>query len=161
MASITFQLDPKQLADLNARFPPTDNSSSNAGKRAVEIVRLYFVGVGAQCVAAPRGHDIEVAFPGSTGMCRAEVKGTRDDDVAFGKLRVSSSESYRLLTSDSIPLLRVAKVFSATPVIHELFHGQDFTLVNEPRWRIVPIAVGGSKAKKTPKPRSLLIKSGS
>jgi len=63
-----------------------------------------------------------------------EVKGTRDEDIALNKLKVSSNNSYKLLKS-GVTVIRVMKAHTTKPLIAEMICGKHFNLKREPRWR--------------------------
>ncbi len=85
------------------------------------------------------GVDLRVTIDGKTE--RIEVKGTKDSDIAWQKLKVSSKKSHDALVSGDASIYRVVDVDSADPRVHILIYGEDFTLEPEPRWsvkRILP-----------------------
>ena len=80
------------------------------------------------------GADLRVTIDGKTE--RIEVKGTKDSDIAWHKLKVSSKESHDALVSGDASIYRVVDVDSADPRVYILIYGEDFTLEPEPRWAV-------------------------
>ena len=80
------------------------------------------------------GVDLRVTIDGKTE--RIEVKGTKDSDITWQKLKVSSKKCHDALVSGDAKIYRVVDVDSANPRVHILIYGEDFTLEPEPRWAI-------------------------
>ena len=80
------------------------------------------------------GADLRVMIDGKTE--RIEVKGTKDSDIAWHKLKVSSKKSHDALVSGAASIYRVVDVDSANPCVHILIYGEDFILEPEPRWAV-------------------------
>ena len=80
------------------------------------------------------GVDLRVTIDGKTE--RIEVKGTKDSDIAWQKLKVSSQKSHDALVNGDATIYRVVDVDSADPRVHILIYGEDFTLEPEPRWAV-------------------------
>ena len=80
------------------------------------------------------GVDLRVTIDGKTE--RIEVKGTKDSDIAWQKLKVSSKKSHDALVNGDAVIYRVVDVDSADPRVHILIYGEDFTLEPEPRWAV-------------------------
>ena len=80
------------------------------------------------------GVDLRVTIDGNTE--RIEVKGTKDSDIAWQKLKVSSKKSHDALVKGDATIYRVVDVDSADPRVHILIYGEDFTLEPEPRWAV-------------------------
>ena len=80
------------------------------------------------------GVDLRVTIDGKTE--RIEVKGTKDSDIAWEKLKVSSRKQHDALVSGDATIYRVVDVHSADPRVYVLIHGEDFTLEPEPRWAV-------------------------
>jgi hypothetical protein len=139
MESFRITLSPAQFAELNECFP-VSQGSAQIGKRAVELIKIHFVGRDPDCkfVPAKRGADLAVVV-GESPARQFEVKGTSGSEIAWQKLKVSSKPSYDLLTSGEATVLRVTNVFGQEPVVHELKCGRDFRLDHEPRWSVKPV----------------------
>lgn len=104
---------------LNSKYPE-GNGSSLIGKRAEEIVKIYFQRKDPRCQFAetpPKGADLQVALPGEA--LAIEVKGTKSADVASQQLKVSSQHSRDLLEKGA-PVYRVTGVFERSPSIYAL-----------------------------------------
>jgi len=93
---IKFKLKKDEFARLKRKYPKNGKSSIIA-KRAIELVKLYFLSKDPNCnFSTPRdGSDLEITCGNITH--RIEVKGTADDDIAWAKLKVSGEPSYELL----------------------------------------------------------------
>lgn len=140
MEEIKFKLKKEEFDKLN-EDPNTGQGSINAsktGKRAVELVKLYFLSKDPNCnFLTPRnGSDLEITCGNTTHQI--EVKGTADTDTPWAKLIVSGTPSYELLLK-GLPLYRVCGVYNSNPVILVLQHGSDFEMVPEVRWRVKQI----------------------
>ena len=83
------------------------------------------------------GVDLRVTIDGKTE--RIEVKGTKDSDIAWEKLKVSSQKQHDALVNGDAVLYRVVDVDGADPRVHFLIYGEDFTLEPEPRWAVKQI----------------------
>lgn len=81
------------------------------------------------------GADLRVSVDGHT-VKRIEVKGTRSQDLAWQKLKVSSQRSHDALKNGEVEMYRVVDVDGERPSIYVLVHGRDFTLEHEPRWAV-------------------------
>lgn len=134
MNLIKVDLPEAEFARLNSLFPPTIKSS-NVGERAVELVMLHFRSRHAGCTFTKNidGYDLQVEWDG--GEEKIEIKGTADDTIAFWKLKVSGKRSYELLLNGT-PIYRVVSVYSRSPSIYVLKHGEDFEMNEEPRWAL-------------------------
>lgn len=80
------------------------------------------------------GADLRVTIDGNTE--RIEVKGTKDSEIAWQKLKVSSKKSHDALVSGDASIYRVVDVDSADPRVYILIYGEDFTLEPETRWAV-------------------------
>ena len=106
-------------------------------QKAVNIVRALLKDRYGEDVVIEEdrdGADLRVTIDGKTE--RIEVKGTKDSDIAWQKLKVSSKKSYDALVSGEAAIYRVVDVDSADPRVHILIYGEDFTLEPEPRWAV-------------------------
>jgi hypothetical protein len=140
MRSFTVRLTSVEKAALDAKHPPS-SSSSDIGKRAIEIVKCYFRATSPGCsfVVPPKGGDLAVLETGSMVAKVFEVKGTSDSGLAWQKLKVSSKHSHALLASGEASVLRVTEVYGVEPLVFEMHHGQDFLLKREDRWTFTAI----------------------
>lgn len=126
---------------LNSAYPKSDGSGL-IGRRAEEIVKIYFRRLEAQCkfVDAPPGADLSVMLSEGSAPLSIEIKGTAASDLAWPQLKVSSQRSWELLTTQDIPVYRICSVFGKVPSIYVLRHGRDFVLVPEARWAFKRVA---------------------
>lgn len=111
--------------------------SLSTEQKALNIVRALLKDRYGQDVVIEEdkgGVDLRVTIDGKTE--RIEVKGTKDSDIAWQKLKVSSKKSHDALVSGDATIYRVVDVDSANPRVHILIYGEDFTLEPEPRWAV-------------------------
>jgi hypothetical protein len=136
----TFELSPEQLEQL-LRDYPNMGKNSHVGNLAVKVVELYFLSIDpkAQFVAGKKGPDLIVTYNGVTEPC--EIKGTVDKDIAWAKLKVSSSDCYNALVN-GMTLIRVTNIGEAKMVLYFMKYGEDFNLLPEPRWSVTPLKRG-------------------
>ena len=139
MEALRVDLDDEELRALDAKFPQS-LASAVIGKRAEEIVKIYFRRTDPKCkFSRPHnGADLEVQFLDGQNRLVLEIKGTDASSVSWQKLKVSSEHSWRHLVEERIPVYRVIEVFGKSPSIIELLHDRDFTLEPEPRWSFKP-----------------------
>jgi hypothetical protein len=140
------ELTDDEYKGLSSDYP--ENGASNLiGKRAEEIVKIYFRKKDAQCKFArpQKGADLHVVLSGKAPM-DIEVKGTKSADVAWQQLKVSSQHSRDLLET-GVPVYRVTGVFQQSPSIYVLMYGRDFTLEREPRWTFRRVEATGLATK--------------
>ena len=113
------------------------NKSLSTEQKAIAIVRGFLKTAYGEDVVIEEdrdGVDLRVTIDGKTE--RIEVKGTKDSDIAWEKLKVSSRKQHDALVSGDATIYRVVDVHSADPRVYVLIHGEDFTLEPEPRWAV-------------------------
>jgi hypothetical protein len=128
-----FIISEEQLQTLKGKFPK-QGKNSHIGNIAVEVTKLYFLTKSnnkATFKSGTLGADIIVVLNGDE--IRYEIKGTEDAEISFQKLKVSSKHSYQSLV-DGMSLIRITNIGKTTMKIHFMKHGEDFNLVEEPRW---------------------------
>ena len=107
-------------------------------KKALFVVRKYLhckYGREVAIEEADNGADLEVSFDdGHTEFI--EVKGTKSTRIAWGKLKVSSRQSFKVLRSGKARMYRVVDVDSPKPRIYILKYDVHYALVPEPRWAV-------------------------
>ena len=140
MEKILFAISEEQLKSLLVDYPNL-GKNSHVGNIAVKVVELYFSSIdpAAQFTAGINGADLTISHQGKTEDF--EIKGTADKDISWSKLKVSSQACHDALVNG----MRIARVTNIGNTDMELFfmkHGEDFTLVAEPRWSL-------TKFKKT------------
>jgi hypothetical protein len=133
------ELTSEEYGRLNAEYPRSD-SNSRIGKRAEEIVKIFFRRRNPRCAfEVPRsGADLKVVISPSESFL-IEVKGTASAGLAPQQIKASSSHSRRMLAEEGVPIYRVSEVFAAVPLIYVLAYGVDYTLKEEARWAFQPI----------------------
>ena len=113
------------------------NKSLSTEQKAIAIVRGFLKTAYGEDVVIEEdrdGVDLRVTIDGKTE--RIEVKGTKDSDIAWEKLKVSSRKQHDALVSGDATIYRVVDVHSADPRVHILIYGEDFELEPEPRWAV-------------------------
>ena len=106
-------------------------------QKALAIVRGFLKTAYGEDVVIEEDRDgvyLRVTIDGKTE--RIEVKGTKDSDIAWEKLKVSSRKQRDALVSGDATIYRVVDVHSADPRVHILIYGEDFTLEPELRWAV-------------------------
>jgi hypothetical protein len=132
---IHFALSEKDFNFLRLTYPNMKNNQ-DIGKYGVQVAKLYLESKGAiEVLIEEKKVDIQAKINGK--LEKYEVKSTCDSEIAFGKLKVSSPKDYKSLVEDEMEIIRVCKVGQQTLDIYFLKHGKDFTLTQEPRWRLV------------------------
>ena len=134
MKEIDLSLDDREFGSLNGL------STANA---AVEICRTYFRRQNPMVTfpPSPNRADLHVQFPDRPGF-DIEVKGTKEQGIAWQLLRASGQHSHDMLIR-GLPLYRVNNVGSHNVTIFILKYKKDFEMKPEPRWTIYPV---GSKS---------------
>jgi hypothetical protein len=137
MRPIIVRLTLSDFKQLNNAYPPSDKSAT-IGKRAVEIVKRYFLAQNENYLfpKVPAGVDLIVKL-GHRTIC-IEIKGTSEEGIAWAKLGVSGRHSHRNLKNRML-LYRVCGVFKRYPSIFVLKYARDFMMVREARWKISKI----------------------
>jgi hypothetical protein len=135
MERICIELTSEEYKRLNLMYPES-NDSGLIGKRAEEIVKIYFRRKDPRCAfdIPAAGADLKVVFCDGSASLMIEVKGTASLGVAWQQLKVSSQNSWRLLVEERIPVYRVSDVFGRSSTLYVLLYGQDFFLEQEARW---------------------------
>jgi len=136
MVEVTIDLTEDEFKELNMAFPQS-MQSAKVGERAIALVRIYFKKKYPGCTfpVPQRGADLKVQH--NLGSEQLEVKGTEASDIAWAKIKVSSTQSHDLLQG-GMPLYRVASVYGRHPRIFIMTVSTDFEMVPEPRWSLRP-----------------------
>jgi hypothetical protein len=121
---------------LNKKYN-SNNKNENTEKRAIDIVKIFLKKSYPNCFFGPQKTGIDLIFTNNKQEIEIEVKGTNDEKIGWGKLKVSSQNSHDQLRG-GMPIYRVYNVFGRKPKIAILRYGIDFDMVVEPRWRITP-----------------------
>lgn len=121
--------------DLLEKNYSKSKGSSQIGKRAVEIVKIFLSSSG-WVAKKPTRKGIDLEFRRGSEKVEIEVKGTADHDIAWNKLVISGDGS-RSNLEDGCPLYRVYKVFERNPMIAILKWRDHFIIKQEPRWKII------------------------
>jgi len=108
---------------------------SSISKRAEFIAKAYLKNKYSGCtfVATTKGADLTLKTKGGKKL-DFEVKGTKHDGIYLNNIKVSSQDSYNLITKDKITVLRVMLAETDKPKIAEMKHDIHFKLKREPRW---------------------------
>ena len=134
MQEIQLSISAAEFKRLNNLYPNT-GKSSNVGKRAEELVKYHFRALYPSCEFTEQndGSDLLIKWP--DGEEKIEIKGTADKSIAYNKLKVSSEDSYKLL-SNGLPMYRVVSVYDRKPKIFVLKYSEDFVMESEARWKV-------------------------
>lgn len=132
---IQFTLSNKDYQSLMDTYPNLKNNHDicNFG---VQVVKFYLVSKGYSNIKIEE-KKVDIQGTINNVVEKFEVKATVDSDIAFGKLKVSSPKDYKSLVEEGMEIIRVCKVGQQTLDIYFLKHDVDFTLKEEPRWRLV------------------------
>lgn len=113
---------------------PNKGKNSDVGNIAVMVVELYFKSIDPNATFI-RGASIDLQVTSNGCTEKYEIKGTEDADIAWGKLKVSSTRCYEELMN-GMTLIRVSNIRNTNMTLYFLKYGEDFTMVHEPRWSI-------------------------
>lgn len=124
----------QQIASLNNKYPITPGNK-NTELRAEEIVKIYLSLKYSGCTfeQGTNGADLKVIT--TTDSFEIEVKGTKQENIAWTSLKINGNPSYRRLKAD-MPMYRVTGVFKDQPSVLILKYSQDFEMIQEDRWRV-------------------------
>ena len=136
MNELHLDLSEEEYNTLNTAFP-RNMQSAKVGKRAIELVKIYFKKKypGCSFISPQRGADLKVTH--DNGTEEMEIKGTEAADISWAKLKVSSNQSHALLTN-GMPLYRIVSVYDRHPRIIVMSCADDFEMIPEPRWSLRP-----------------------
>jgi hypothetical protein len=113
---------------------PNMRSNHDIGNFGVEVVKLYLESIGGSNVLMEVDKiDIQATLNGK--RIKYEVKSTAKADITFNNLKVSSPKDFKSI-KEGMEIIRVCKVGKQTLDLYFLKYGKDFTLVQEPRWRL-------------------------
>ncbi len=136
MTTRNYIITQQQLEDLMRRFPNT-GKNSDIGKLAVEIAKLYFLSLNDQTIFTTNKNRIDLSVLVNGIIEHYEIKGTADKNVSWNKLKVSSQNSHDHLVN-GMTLIRITNIGSTEMTLFLLKHNEDFELVPEPRWSVIP-----------------------
>ncbi|NNV57197.1 hypothetical protein [Limnovirga soli] len=136
MKSVSFEIPTEQLNKLLEMYP-NKGKNSDVGNIAVMVAELYFKSLDPDSIFTRGSIDLQVTSKGRTE--NYEIKGTEDADIAWAKLKVSSRQCYDELVAGMI-LIRVTNIRNAKVILHFMKYGEDFTMVEEPRWSIKKVS---------------------
>lgn len=134
MDRLEINIEEYEFSNLNSLYPPTVKSS-NVGGRALALMKIHFRSIDPKCSFRENVEDCDLEITSQGKIIRIEVKGTADREVAWSKLKINSTASHRALLA-GMPLYRVVGVYERNPAILVMKHGDDFTMVPEPRWSV-------------------------
>jgi len=130
------KLSRRLFEQLDERFPHQDETNNSIRDRAVEIVRFFLLtqNKNTRFYDRPKKKGADLSYEVNNEIINIEIKGTKDDDISWDKLKVSGKPSCKGI-KDGWPVYRVTGVFNSNPRIYVLKHKVDFELIREPRWR--------------------------
>ena len=134
---IHFKLSEVDYTFLKGEYPDMRNNHDicNFG---VHVTKLYLESKGYSNIKIEE-KKVDIQGTLNNVVIKFEVKSTCDSEIAFGKLKVSSPKDYKSLVEDGMEIIRICKVGQQTLDIYFLKHGIDFTLTQEPRWRLAKL----------------------
>lgn len=138
METIEYKISKRDFQKLNRKYRRR-GKSSEIGKRAVDIVKIYFKDNNQNVHFSPEsieGIDL-IAIIGNQRI-KIEIKGTAEKGIARSKLGVSGKKSHDYL-ENGMPLYRIANVYGRIVKIFILKYGEDFKMDKEDRWKIKKI----------------------
>ena len=133
---VTFEISPSELDRLKALYPK-EGKSADVGRFAEAVAKLYLSSIkpGVEFQKGTDGADLKMIYDGIVEQY--EIKGTSDSKIAWSKLKVSSQRCYESL-KNGLTLLRVTNIGKPVMKLYFLKFGEDFDLVVEARWAVVP-----------------------
>lgn len=145
-----FSISEKVLTQLKEKYPNM-GKNSDVGKFAIEIAKLYLKKKFKKNVdfSPKKGVDLAACIDGKT--YEYEIKGTTDNEIAWGKLKVSSKNCYNRLV-EGMPLIRITNIGKMDMIIYTLIFEDDFILQPEDRWAVNSVnkIVGNKIITKNP-----------
>jgi hypothetical protein len=137
--TISYTLDDSFFIELEQKFN-LKGKNSHIAEKAVEIIKRYFQSINPavqfETGTKNSGYDLKVIFEGKVEFY--EIKGTEKNHFAWSDIRVSSIASSDAI-KNGLVIIRVMNVGNKDIKIAYLKHGDHFSLVEEPRWRISKI----------------------
>ncbi|NIK93091.1 hypothetical protein GZ212_13085 [Mangrovimonas sp. CR14] len=133
---IAFSLADIEFKRLNEAYPNMRNNQ-DIGNYGEHVVKLYLESIGATNVLIG-GKKIDIQANINGKNTKYEVKSTTKSDITFNNLKVSSPKDYELIKA-GMEIIRVCKIGQQTLDLYFLKFGRDFTLKEEPRWRLSKI----------------------
>jgi len=135
MKTECFTLTDEQLNPLLQKYP-NKGKNGDIAKITIEVIKLYFLSLNPKTLFKTGGRnqpDITVIANGVS--TEYEIKGTEDDEISFGKLKVSSKYCHEKLTKGMI-IIRVTNIRNNNMQLHFLKYGLDYLMKEEPRWSV-------------------------
>ncbi len=135
MRTVSFTLTDSQLKPLLAQYP-NKGKNGDIAKITVEIVKLYFLSLDPNTQFKTGGRNQpDLTVTSNARETEYEIKGTEDGNISFNKLKVSSTYCYNKLI-EGMEIIRVTNIRTNKVQLHFLMYGQDYTMVEEPRWAV-------------------------
>jgi hypothetical protein len=110
--------------------------NSDIGSIAVEIVKDYFLFLDPnnQFIIG-RNNEPDLIVVNGEKVREYEIKGTKDNKLAFNKIKISSQYCYRKLI-EGMEIIRVTDIGKQSVSLHFLKNNIDFVMEPEDRWKI-------------------------
>lgn len=137
LTSISFSL-PQYFIN---EFESLLNSQKNAdiGKVTVEIVKLYFKSIYPNCsFKVGKNNEPDMIVIENNTEIPYEIKGTKGNNIAFNKVKISSKYCYDKLI-EGMEIIRVTNIGESIVKIYFLKNGIDFKMEPEDRWKVKKI----------------------
>ncbi|MFV0581184.1 MAG: hypothetical protein ACK5N4_03985 [Parabacteroides gordonii] len=128
-----FKITEEELFQLK-KLHPNMGKNNDIGCLALEIAKRYYKKKFGNINFVPV-KDVDLCFEINGEMFEYEIKGTTDNDIAWGKLKVSSKNCHDRLES-GMPMIRITNIGKTEMVIYTLKFGEDFILKQEDRWAV-------------------------
>jgi hypothetical protein len=135
MKIFNFSITQDQLIRLKALYPNM-GKNSDIGKLAIEIAKLYFLSINNTTTFIKiNGVDLSTSI--NDVVVNYEIKGTADNNISWNKLKVSSQNCHDRLIN-GMTLIRITNIGTTEMTLYFLTFIEDFKLVPEPRWSVIP-----------------------
>ena len=136
MTTHNFSVSQEQLNNLMTLYPNI-GKNSDVGKLAVEIAKLYFLSINETVIFITNKNGIDLSVNVNGVVENYEIKGTAGKNISWNKLKVSSQNCHDHLLN-GLTLLRITNIGTTEMTFYFLKHQEDFELISEPRWSVVP-----------------------
>jgi len=116
MRTANYTLTENDWKFLNSEYP-NNEKNSHIGKKALDIAILYFKSLDKSARCEKEINKIDLTVYTGDIIEKYEVKGTSSKEIAFDRLKVSSTKCYNNLI-DGLKLLRVCDVGQKDVTFH-------------------------------------------
>lgn len=145
MTKRNFSITQEELDILLKQYPNT-GKNSDIGKFAVEIAKRYFLSINQSTTFTINRNGIDLSTNLDGIVENYEIKGTAGNTMCWNKLKISSQYCHDQLVN-GMTVIRITNIGFKDMVVYFLKHGEDFKLIPEPRWSVVPVKASNLKGK--------------